>query len=127
MHTLISSLWLGLAERNHCQGVRLRYDRTRNWVGVRIEHDGALLFLLLLLVPSFRVCRLTLWNLYTFVALFSSLWLQNLANACLIANVNVPSVNRGYIWLGIFGKWRFIYSAELEATEGGAPITTSTS
>jgi len=40
--------------------------------------------------------------------------MTNVLNACMIATVNVPSVNRGYIWIGIFDKWRFIYSSELE-------------
>eukprot|EP00545_Synedropsis_sp_CCMP1620_P006101 CAMPEP_0119024182 /NCGR_PEP_ID=MMETSP1176-20130426/31406_1 /TAXON_ID=265551 /ORGANISM="Synedropsis recta cf, Strain CCMP1620" /LENGTH=256 /DNA_ID=CAMNT_0006979407 /DNA_START=97 /DNA_END=866 /DNA_ORIENTATION=+ len=32
-----------------------------------------------------------------------------------MATVNVPSVNRGYVWAGAFGKWRYLYSTELES------------
>jgi hypothetical protein len=41
--------------------------------------------------------------------------IMSMIGALHIATVNVPSVNRGFFWLGVFGKWRYVYSMELES------------
>jgi hypothetical protein len=41
--------------------------------------------------------------------------MYTMLNAAHMATVSVPSVNRGFIWIGAFGKWRYIYSTELES------------
>jgi hypothetical protein len=41
--------------------------------------------------------------------------IMNVIGALLVASVSVPAVNRGYIWIGVFGKWTYIYSRELES------------
>lgn len=37
------------------------------------------------------------------------------ASAVNVTTVAVPAVNKGYVWVGAFGKWRYIYHTELEA------------
>mmetsp|Transcript_24101 Transcript_24101/g.37191 ORF Transcript_24101/g.37191 Transcript_24101/m.37191 type:complete len:270 (-) Transcript_24101:975-1784(-) len=37
----------------------------------------------------------------------------NFAGACIGAKVRVPSVNADLYWVGIFGKWRYIFQTEI--------------
>lgn len=41
--------------------------------------------------------------------------MMNMIGAVELATVSVPSVNRCFYWVGIFGKWRYVYSMELES------------
>lgn len=40
--------------------------------------------------------------------------MYTMISAAHMATVTVPAVNRAYIWIGAFGKWRYVYSTELE-------------
>lgn len=41
--------------------------------------------------------------------------MTSIIGAVHLATVSVPSVNRSYYWVGIFGKWRYVYTMELES------------
>jgi hypothetical protein len=41
--------------------------------------------------------------------------MTSILGAVHLATVRVPSVNRCFYWVGIFGKWRYVYSMELES------------